>query len=51
MFEIEYYWYMYKYVSIYKIDLSWLIIFSYSVVNFEIHFDKLISILARRTNW
>lgn len=51
MFEIEYYWYMYKYVSIYKIDLSWLIIFSYSVVNFEIHFDKIISILARRTNW
>lgn len=51
MFEIEYYWYMYKYVSVYEIDLSWLIIFSYSVVNFEIHFDKLISILARRTNW
>lgn len=51
MYDIEYYWYMYKYVSIYEIDLSWLIIFSYSVVNFEIHFDKIISILARRTNW
>lgn len=34
----RYYWYMYRYISIYK--LIKLIIFRYSVVNFEIHFEK-----------